>query len=64
MSTNSSPLDWACGRCDSQPGEQCKDMPLNTFHDERWMAWGAHNQVSEPASKEDFDKAVEDSGLV
>jgi len=28
------------------------------------MAWGAHNQVSEPVSKQDFDKAVEGSGLV
>jgi len=58
--------DWACNHfgCDAQPGEDCKGMISNTFHDERWMAWGAHNQVSEPASKEDFDKAVEDSGLV
>ena len=34
------------------------------FHDERWMAWGAQNQVSDPVSKQDFDAAVLSSGEI
>lgn len=58
------PLDWACGRCDAQPSEPCVGMPAGTFHDERWAAVAAQTTNSEPVSKEDFDKAVEATGLV
>lgn len=67
------PLDLACRRCAVQPGENCihdggpwgTSYEMEYFHAERIedaATWTTG--ATPPSSKDEFTKAVEDTGLV
>lgn len=69
-----SPIDFACSHqfpdlhnCGAGAGERCRDAggaPLDIFHVERLDGMAAQTAVvADPVSKEDFDRAVYDTGL-
>jgi len=62
------PLEIACPTCAQQPNEVCVDqfrVPLTYYHAERISDaafWS--NRNGETPSREEFDRAVEDSDLI
>jgi len=62
------PMEIACRECGAQPRYWCEFALTNSenlFHPERIADAAAMTQNSpDPPSKEDFERAVEDTGLV
>lgn len=56
------PSAISCRRCSAQPGEPCVDSLL--FHAERVEDAASIDVQGANVSVEDFDKSVNDSGLV